>query len=251
MGILSKINLSFSRIECLTLFFYIAHIFGLIWAIVLIAITVSKRGTEEDTVGEFSLKISSEIQIMFYVASGVLILTVAVGYLAQRWPDKSSLWILYCILLSTVTVVMLAASISSYTSANTKKLAVDAMKSSMEDEDNSISKTKKETKWDRLQKKYKCCGTETYQDWQDVRFGRTSLRVPRSCCLPKTDKNPLCGLVLPVTEKNKIYEKGCHDPALEDLRHFLNILSGIGFFVAAVHSLLTLLSCYLVVSKKV
>jgi len=40
---------------------------------------------------------------------------------------------------------------------------------------------------------YECCGILDYTVWQEVRFGRTSLKVPTSCCLPELRNSTRCG----------------------------------------------------------
>ncbi|CAL8144999.1 unnamed protein product [Orchesella dallaii] len=85
---------------------------------------------------------------------------------------------------------MLTASISSYSKAVSNE-APKFLKHTMEFYVKGHSGSKK---WDNLHRKFECCGTKGYQDWQDVQFGRTSLRVPQSCCRPPNNTDDYCGL---------------------------------------------------------
>ncbi|ODM89493.1 CD63 antigen [Orchesella cincta] len=169
------------RIDRATLFYYITHVLGCILAVTIILLAFFTRKAEQDTIGDFDIHLSTPFVILFYISATCLILAIGVGYLAQKLSDKPSLWILYCILLSLISLVMLTASISSYSKASSNE-APKLLKNTMEF---YVKGNSDSVKWDDLHKRFECCGTKGYKDWQDVQFGRTSrtsLRVPQSKC---------------------------------------------------------------------
>jgi len=59
------------------------------------------------------------------------------------------------------------------------------------------------TTWDNMQERIQCCGTDSYNDWNNV-----SKPVPPTCCKAGKESCP-GGLPFPNIDTEKIYTQGC------------------------------------------
>ena len=125
-----------------------------------------------------------------------------------------------------------------------------------------------------------CCGVQNYSDWQNVEFGRTSLKVPLSCCRLKDARTgkkitrelireqnqsgtlsnetaeayKYCGhLCLPTHPKlnHSINSRGCLRVLTEKLNIYLLAMGIYGVIVALLIAVVFTTSCFLVVTKRV
>ncbi|CAL8103423.1 unnamed protein product [Orchesella dallaii] len=236
-----------------TRFFYISHIFTCFAAVAYILCAHLSSHAEKSTLEEFNLKITATITLLWYIAATFLITASIIGFLAQRL-NKPSLWIVFCILMSILAVVEFGLAVSALAKAGSHHSPKNALLAQMDEY--VKENTEPAFRWDKLHTTYKCCGVESYKDWQDVQYGRTTLRTPKSCCLPEKRKaDPMyCNLnVLPEHDQadEMIYTRGCLEEVMKSVDFHMALMGYIGIVVSLVHFVLVSLSCFLVITKKV
>jgi len=72
---------------------------------------------------------------------------------------------------------------------------------------------------DFLQKKFECCGADTYQDWYNSSSSNYS--IPQSCCKVVDCITPPKGANSTIVD-NTIYTKGCSDKAEDQLEQYFS-----------------------------
>ncbi|KAM7292599.1 CD151 antigen [Ixodes scapularis] len=94
-----------------------------------------------------------------------------------------------------------------------------------------------------LQSSFKCCGANSYQDWQRSEWlrlkPRTPNKVPDSCC--KTTTSGCGGLVHP----SNVYYDGCINALDEQIREHLIIVGAVGLGICLVQVFGMIFSCCL------
>lgn len=97
-----------------------------------------------------------------------------------------------------------------------------------------------------LQEKEKCCGVNSYEDWQRTPFtGGNHSFVPDSCCKVVTKG---CGNISKGT--SNIYTEGCYEKTLKLLEDNLMIIGGIGVAVAVIQLLSMIFAMVLICKVK-
>jgi tetraspanin-11 len=89
--------------------------------------------------------------------------------------------------------------------------------------------------WDVAQEYFKCCGVESYRDWQG--------QIPKSCCKPSVgnQKLPCQDFPLPAN----MWTNGCLDITISYVRDNAAIIGGAGIIVAILLVLGMIFSCSL------
>lgn len=89
--------------------------------------------------------------------------------------------------------------------------------------------------WDTTQERFKCCGYDSYWDWQT--------RIPESCC-EETYGGQKKPCRTPNTRAN-IYRDGCYDVVKDYVKRNAAIFGGAGIFVAVLMIMGMVFSCML------
>ena len=74
--------------------------------------------------------------------------------------------------------------------------------------------------WDVLQKKFECCGVDSYKDWETIFSNKA--RLPDSCVIGCEEED--CGFNY---SRNKIFKDGCLKKLSKEMRENLKIFGGI------------------------
>jgi len=98
--------------------------------------------------------------------------------------------------------------------------------------------------WNSMQQNLKCCGVESYKDWQATSWTNPANLVPTSCCREVSDICSFGAVLLPeAAAQIVIYTEGCVTKALNDIGiKWLLIAAAV---VAAVELLGIIFACCL------
>ncbi|CAL1533717.1 unnamed protein product [Lymnaea stagnalis] len=89
--------------------------------------------------------------------------------------------------------------------------------------------------WDIIQKELKCCGGNSYLDYENSTWARNQTnvtKVPLSCCVLEKEK-PINETLCQQTKENYFYSKGCREALLDWVNSHSAILIGVGCGIAA------------------
>ena len=75
--------------------------------------------------------------------------------------------------------------------------------------------------WDLLQRKFECCGIDSYRDWKDV-FQNSAI-VPDSCCVGRQEED--CGRNF--FRNTGVYQDGCLGKLSQEMKENLKTLGGM------------------------
>ena len=106
---------------------------------------------------------------------------------------------------------------------------------------------------DRMQREYKCCGAQTYEEWRRSRWMQSEHRdkrskVPDSCCKTELSTNGApCGAS---DHPSNIPHTGCFHRLLEELRRQLEVLGAVGLGLSVIQVFGMLLSCALYIKLR-
>ncbi|OXA36783.1 tetraspanin-21-like [Folsomia candida] len=233
---------AFKSHKCLWRLFLCAHLALLLFASGFLVGGFLLQWSESSSVGMFKLGVTTSLVHLCWGVAGGLAFAAVIGILAQTVWNRPCAWILYCTTLGGLALDQLSLGGSALGKAsNMKTVNINLLKQmeyyvkdqpyNVTDESNISEGREREAEWDSIQQDYKCCGLSNYKDWQGVRFGRTSLTVPRSCCLPSEKKSDkYCNVnILPEHPRASsiIYTDGC----LQKLVRVMHImLQAVGFY---------------------
>lgn len=147
-------------------------------------------------------------------------------------------------LLALILLSLIGVAITIYVyKDDVKQVVTDGMTKGMQefgqDQHDGVTET-----WNVVQHEFKCCGVQTYADWKDTPFGRTSQDVPDSCCLQMNDG---CGKgVAGQSEqdaKNTIYTNGCLTTVENYITSNAGAAAGVGAGIAVILALGVIVTC--------
>ncbi|XP_034268427.1 CD63 antigen [Pantherophis guttatus] len=139
----------------------------------------------------------------------------------------------FAVLLTIIFLVEIAAAITGYIF---KDKVQTVIKDEIQQEMNNYNSSMKNT-LDDLQKRYSCCGINSYTDWFNVTQFKPG-RVPSSCCKNTTDctKNP--------TRENT-FEEGCVKKIEDWLKRHIVIVAAVALGIAFFELLGIIFACCL------
>ncbi|EEC00763.1 tetraspanin, putative [Ixodes scapularis] len=176
------------------------------------------------------------------VLAGVLVILVTIMGCVAIWRLNRCLLLAYTFLLLLIFLLEAVAGVIAYVyeeqvwheladSLNTTFIESYGIDSSRTDAIND------------LQSSFKCCGANSYQDWQRSEWLRLKPRspnkVPDSCC--KTTTSGCGGLVHP----SNVYYDGCINALDEQIREHLIIVGAVGLGICLVQVFGMIFSCCL------
>lgn len=152
----------------------------------------------------------------------------------------------FSFLLALILIMELGAGIASYMlRSQVGTIIRENMEAGQQNYGKEGYKGVTET-WNIVQHELKCCGTEGYDDWENVTFSQASNSVPDSCCLSDVEN---CGkgiLAEPVDQVPKIiYTNGCLDKLKDVITGNVAAIGGIGVTIAVIQFAGMLFACVL------
>eukprot|EP00794_Sanderia_malayensis_P018041 gene18041-19848_t len=169
------------------------------------------------------------------IAAGCFVMLIGFVGCCGAWKESKWLLVIYFILLLFIFILEIAAGIYSYVKKD--KVIEDVKKNINKAVQTSYGGTTKAEKAftdaiDAIQKKLKCCGSITADDWKTSAWynKQTGVKaaVPKTCC-----KNPdITGCNSNATYAATAYSKGCVDAMKDYLKKHVAILGGIGVGIA-------------------
>lgn len=159
------------------------------------------------------------------IAVGVIIFFIAAFGCCGAWKENYVCVMIFSVLLGIVFILEIAGGIAGYVlhdkvEDGVKTLMNDSMK--RYDADPTI--------WDLVQKDFKCCGTNSSEDWKNVHNGT----VPASCCPP----DGTCD-----GKGSGVYSVGCLDAFVDWVKDKIFIVGGVGIGLAFVQIVGILFAC--------
>jgi tetraspanin-33 len=187
----------------------------------------------------------------FLIIGGLLVLMAFFGFIAMR-TTNSKLYIIHVtglvllfIALALVGISGLVITFNGYLLTTTRQEIKETIANY--NESNSDSLDAKAINW--LQQKFKCCGLDSYKDWESKHMklqaiserveknlrirNQTTFDVPDTCCVNIAEG---CGKQFP--ELDTLNRAGCFEPFYNFLSNDMKILSGVACGLA----LLTLIA---------
>uniref|UniRef100_T1IN95 Tetraspanin n=1 Tax=Strigamia maritima TaxID=126957 RepID=T1IN95_STRMM len=174
-----------------------------------------------------------------YILIGTGAIIILVGSLACCCTAKGQpvLLYLYSAFLIVVFVVELSAGISGY--AYRGKLKTGFKRGLNESLGlYGIDRTKTEA-IDMLQSQLKCCGIDTYTDWERTRWSNHTKSVPESCCEARKCHHT------PRIHEEDIYTHGCYDKVVDFINGNMGTIGAAGLGIAFFQLVGVFLSCCL------
>ncbi|KAM3848559.1 CD63 antigen [Vipera latastei] len=137
----------------------------------------------------------------------------------------------FAVLLTLIFLVEIAAAIAGYIFKDKVRTVIN---NEIQEEMNNYSNN---TALDDLQKKYSCCGVNSYTDWFNVTKFKPR-HVPASCCKNATDctQNPT---------KDNTFEEGCVTKIEEWLKRHIVIVAAVALGIAFFELLGIIFACCL------
>ncbi|XP_029995179.1 CD63 antigen [Sphaeramia orbicularis] len=145
------------------------------------------------------------------IVVGVVIFFITFFGCCGAWKENYCMVTTFAILLSLIILVEIAAAIAGYIYRGKLNNVVQDSLADMITNYNTSSAEFRETV-DKLQEDLHCCGINSSLDWRH--FNPDGKSVPDSCCKNVTEG---CGMGA-MTDADKVYQKGCHDVLVEQLK---------------------------------
>lgn len=185
--------------------------------------------------------------------AGVLVVATAVLGCVGVWRRNRCLLLGYTFLLLLIFLLEAMVGVLAYVYKENveTELAVNLNKTFMNYYGVDPART---AAIDRMQREYKCCGAQTYEEWRRSRWMLSADRderskVPDSCCKTEASTNGApCGAS---DHPSNIPHTGCFHRLLEELRHQLEILGAVGLGLSVIQVFGMLLSCALYIKLRV
>ncbi|XP_066585263.1 CD63 antigen [Prorops nasuta] len=223
----------------LSLVKYILFIFNLIFAISGIGIIIA-GGVVLADVGDFSHFMESGIiapSVVLIVAGAIVFLIAFLGcYGAIK--ENYGMLIAFAVALLIIFVIELAVGIAAACLKNNFRME---LKNSLKESIKNYTDVDRVT-WDSMQKKLKCCGVDSYEDWTSN--SRFSASLPNSCCM---NDNPTLACQ---SGSPSLYKGGCFEQLEELVESSAAVLIGVGIGIAFIEIAGIVLACCLASSIK-
>ena len=174
---------------------------------------------------QFDDNISASFAIILIVLGAVVMIVAFFGCCGACTENPCEMYT-YGTLLALIFVALIGVTVTFVIFKDEIERTVkDKMKKSIDKYNNSTTGDIKKI-WDWVQKDVKCCGVETYMDWNRVMEGEH--KVPDSCCKVETEGCGKAGFF----DTEKIYTEGClvtlKTKILENSGHAIGVGVGIG-----------------------
>ncbi|KAK5645240.1 hypothetical protein RI129_006540 [Pyrocoelia pectoralis] len=150
---------------------------------------------------------------------------------------------LFSVLLILIFILEFAAGISGYILRNqTYDFLLEKLNVTLHNYVPNSTNNSNTNFWDEIQKDFKCCGINNFEDWYSNTNVTTNASLPVSCCAPQIG---LIGQSFCDSSTQTLFRNGCvteFGKFVED--HALSIASG-GLALAFIQLLGIIFSCYL------
>ncbi|XP_026279539.2 CD151 antigen-like isoform X5 [Frankliniella occidentalis] len=184
--------------------------------------------------------------------AGVLVVVTAVLGCVGVWRRNRCLLLGYTFLLLLIFLLEAMVGVLAYVYKENveTELAVNLNRTFMDFYSVDAAKTEA---IDRMQREYKCCGAQTYEEWRLSAWMKSSARdkrskVPNSCCKTETSSSGApCGAS---DHPSNIPHTGCFHRLLEELRRQLEVLGAVGLGLSVIQVFGMLLSCALYIKLR-
>ncbi|KAK3924973.1 Tetraspanin-11 [Frankliniella fusca] len=184
--------------------------------------------------------------------AGVLVVLTAVLGCVGVWRRNRCLLLGYTFLLLLIFLLEAMVGVLAYVYKENveTELAVNLNRTFMDFYSVDAAKTQA---IDRMQREYKCCGAQTYEEWRLSAWMKSASRdkrskVPNSCCKTETSSSGApCGAS---DHPSNIPHTGCFHRLLEELRRQLEVLGAVGLGLSVIQVFGMLLSCALYIKLR-
>ncbi|XP_050445995.1 CD63 antigen-like [Cataglyphis hispanica] len=122
------------------------------------------------------------------IVVGIFVFIIAFMGCCGAIRESTCMVLVFAVLLSVVLVMELAAAVAAYSLQDgIKGLLAEKINLTM----HQYEKNKEATfAIDFMQSRLRCCGYNSYMDWNNVSFNKTYMDVPDSCCAYIVDEIP-------------------------------------------------------------
>lgn len=215
--------------------FICCYIFWVVSALLIAVGIYAKIAKETDVVDTLTL----DPALLLIIVGSVTFLITFFGCWGSLRNDtcllKTFLGILVVVLLLQVAAGVIAYLFTDKVMERTELLMMKAVVRYREDQDleNAI---------DFIQKKFQCCGVDSYKDWSkniyfqcsDTNPSLEACGVPFSCCVPETNQtvlNTMCGYGMQelkeFSARDKVFTVGCLEKTIVWAKNHLLLVTGL------------------------
>ncbi|XP_026828359.1 tetraspanin-33 [Ooceraea biroi] len=114
------------------------------------------------------------------IVVGILVFVIAFMGCCGALRESTCMVLVFAILLSFVLVMELAAAVAAYALQDgIKSLLAEKINLTMHQYEKNDEAT---FAIDFMQSRLRCCGYNSYRDWDNIEFNRTDADIPESCC---------------------------------------------------------------------
>ncbi|KAM3609593.1 uncharacterized protein V6R79_017583 [Siganus canaliculatus] len=209
---------------------------------VLLAVGLWTLVDKSDYISLLNSSFYSASAFILIAAGVIVIMTGVIGCCATLMEMKSLLIVYLCLLLCAFLLEVIAALLAYITYQELDEDLKQNLKVTMQLKYQQLGEESVTKAVDKLQQKFKCCGSQNSSDWADsVWIQSNDHLVPDSCCKTPTD---LCGHRDHPSNIYKV-EGGCIMKLEEFILNQLYILCAVGLGVAFLQLVGMMFTCCL------
>ncbi|ESP04271.1 hypothetical protein LOTGIDRAFT_237453 [Lottia gigantea] len=169
---------------------------------------------------------------------GLVIFVVATFGCCGALKENYCCIMTFAVLLGIIFVIQIAAGISGFILRESMRTEIVKILKNAEPnygKNDGVTKT-----WDKLQRKFECCGVDNYTEWFDYTADKS---VPESCC--KDAESAACKNRTQTITDDDFYTRSCVKGFVGWLQDEIGIVGGAGIGLAFVEVVGIILACCL------
>ncbi|KAK7099473.1 tetraspanin-9-like [Littorina saxatilis] len=162
------------------------------------------------------------------VAAGIILLIIACIGFCGAWMESQCMLIMFFTAIFIIFAMEIAIGIVGFIYRGDIDTELNKqLKAGLKEE-------KRHPSWDTIQKLYKCCGVDSYEDW--YAFYTTGNQVPDSCCNHKD-----CG-----SRPDLAYSVGCYSKVKSEVEDNFYVLGAAGITLGVLQILLLVMTMLMI-----
>ncbi|XP_063978296.1 tetraspanin-18 isoform X1 [Diachasmimorpha longicaudata] len=188
------------------------------------------------------------IAYILIVAGALTFIVSFLGYCGAMFESRCLLCVYGILILVVLILECVVVGLAFGLKGDAERSTKDFLKSTIKYYNSNEDKTEAVTAaWDGAMIQLKCCGVESYRDFQHNRdWTTTGKMIPEACCKRGHD-GVLEDLSCPLSpsESNSYFQTGCYEAVSQAIEKNIGIIIGVGVSLLFIELLVTILALYL------